>query len=125
MYAELAVCRDAGGDTTLVVWADVDDDLPDAEALEGKFWDAAHGHGVQRPDFDRVVFVFAKDRIENWTEFLDAGGTDEGIEGPRAKPDEAAAAARRLADLCAEGEPRAFRRHCSGRAGTGMHSGSA
>jgi len=72
----------AGGDTTLMVWADVDDDMPYCDALKNEFWREAEKQGVTRDQFDQVVFVFAKDRIENWIEFLRTGATDESKEGP-------------------------------------------
>lgn len=106
MPGELKACLGRGGDTTLMVWADVDDDMADGEALKAAFWRAAEGAGVTREDFDQVVFVFAKDRIENWIEFLKTGRTDEAVEGPRIKHGrEAAEAARELASKCLSGAP--------------------
>ena len=56
--------------------------------------------------FDQVVFVFAKDRLENWIEFLLAGTTDESKEGPRQKHGKPVAdAARMLARKCVAGAP--------------------
>jgi hypothetical protein len=53
-----------------------------------------------------VVFVFAKDRIENWIEFLRTGKTDESKEGPRIKHDRhVAEAAKDLAKKCLTGAP--------------------
>jgi len=58
----------------------------------------------KREDFDQVVFVFAKDRLENWIEFLLTGTTDESKEGPRQKHGSAVAqAAKTLANRCASG----------------------
>ena len=82
-----------------MVWADVDDDKgPDT--LKEMFWKTAQATGHGRTDFESVVFVFAKDRIENWVEFLIDGKTDENIEGRRVDPDIAVNAAKRLAELC-------------------------
>ncbi len=103
---ELKGCLDAGGATTLMVWADCDDDCSDGESLKQKFWAVAQQRGVSRDDFDRVVFVFSKDRLENWIEFLQTGNTDEAKEGPRVKSNrDAANAARKLADFCKAGKP--------------------
>jgi len=99
---EIAACRSMGGSTVLMVWADVDDDMADGDALKRKFWQHCKAAGVQESDFDDVVFVFAKDRLENWIEFLETGRTDEAVEGPRAKSLRSVRdAARRLAMLCA------------------------
>lgn len=104
--AELERCLGAGGRTTLMVWADCDDDCADPEALKAYFWNEAQRQAVAKDQFDRVVFIFAKDRIENWIEFLVTGNTDESKEGPRVKHNrEAADAAKRLATMCAEGRP--------------------
>lgn len=93
-----------GGNTTLMVWADLDDDMATGEQLKERFWSAAQQAGIQRQDFDRVVFVFAKDRLENWIEFLLTGATDESRESPRQKHDRSVAeAARSLAKGCASG----------------------
>jgi len=35
--------------------------------------------------FDKAVFIFPKDRIENWIQYLSTGVTDENTEGPRVK----------------------------------------
>ena len=90
-----------GADTTLMVWADLDHDMADGERLRGKFWTTAQQAGITKEQFDQVVFVFAKDRIENWVEFLLTGATDESEEGPRQKHDRPVAdAARKLAQRC-------------------------
>jgi hypothetical protein len=90
-----------GGVTTLLVWADLDDDMPDGEALRQRFWAEAQRAGVGREQFEQVVFVFAKDRLENWIQFLLTGATDERQEGPRVKSNrQVAEAARALADRC-------------------------
>lgn len=101
MPEQLKGCIARGSDTTLMVWADVDDKMPDGEKLMEKFWIEAKARGITREQFDSVVFVFAKDRIENWIEFLNTGETDESKEAPRVKHDrEAADAARKLAKWC-------------------------
>ena len=95
---------DAGGHTTLMVWADLDHDMADGDALKREFWRQAEQQGITRPQFDQVVFEFAKDRIENWIQFLTTGATDESQEGPRLRDDKQAAnAARILAGRCARG----------------------
>jgi hypothetical protein len=94
----------AGGNTTLMVWADLDHDMENGDKLREVFWKQAQQHGITRSQFDQVVFVFAKDRIENWVQFLLTGATDESQEGPRLKNDKQAAdAAHRLADYCLRG----------------------
>jgi hypothetical protein len=103
---ELQSCLDSGGDTTLMVWADCDDNCSDGDALKAVFWTEAQRQGITPAQFDRIVFIFAKDRIENWIEFLMTGSTDESKEGPRVKHNrDAAEAAKRLADLCKSGKP--------------------
>ena len=106
MPGELRACIDAGGDTTLMVWADLDHDMADGDQLRERFWSEAQKAGIARDEFDRVVFAFAKDRIENWIEFLNTGATDESNEGPRVKHDrEVADAARILAKRCQQQAP--------------------
>ncbi len=84
-----------------MVWADLDDDMPDGDSLKRAFWTVAQKAGISKSDFDAVVFVFAKDRIENWIEFLETGQTDESKEGERVKyPKQASDAAKKLADRC-------------------------
>lgn len=103
---ELKLCLDAGGHTTLMVWADCDDDCDDGDALKEEFWIEAKQSGITRRDFDGIVFIFAKDRLENWIQFLNTGQTNEAEEGPRVKHDrEAADAAAKLADSCMAGRP--------------------
>jgi hypothetical protein len=103
---ELRACLARGADTTLMVWADCDHDCGDGEALKARFWEEAQSRGVGRDDFDRIVFIFAKDRIENWIEFLHTGVTNELQEGPRVRHGkEAAEAARKLARLGQAGRP--------------------
>lgn len=106
MPAELKICLSAGSDTTLMVWADCDDNCADGDALKVSFWKEAERQGITKEQFDRVVFVFAKDRVENWIEFLQTGNTDEAKEGPRVKHNrDVADAAKKLADFCKAGKP--------------------
>ncbi len=87
-----------------MVWADCDDDCADPEALKRMFWKDAQQQGITKEYFERIVFIFAKDRIENWIEFLTTGKTDEAKEGPRVKHNrDAAEAARMLASMCSSG----------------------
>jgi hypothetical protein len=103
---EIRAAEQAGGDTTVIVFADVDDDMHSPEVLRAAFWTAAQAAGISSDQFNRVVFALAKDRLENWVEFLNSGSTDESREGPRVKHDrEAADAAKKLARLCASGTP--------------------
>ncbi len=97
---------DAGADTTLMVWSDCDHNCADGEALKAEFWKEAKQSGIKLDDFNRIVFIFARDRLENWIEFLKTGRTNENSEGPRLKDSrEAAEAAKKLADICTAGEP--------------------
>jgi len=106
MPGELRRCLDMGGHTTLMVWADLDHDMSDGEKLKTEFWTKAQEAGITSEEFSQVVFVFAKDRIENWIEFLLTGRTDEAIEGPRLKHGrEAKEAAVKLAEHCRAGIP--------------------
>lgn len=103
---QLKLCLAMGGHTTLMVWADCDHNHANGEDLKAAFWKKAEKAGISRVDFEKVVFVFAKDRLENWIEFLEKGKTDESQEGPRVKSGRAAAdAARKLADHCLSGAP--------------------
>lgn len=104
MPQELESCLSMGGDTTLMVWADLDHDMADGEHLKAEFWAVAEQAGITKQQFEQVVFVFAKDRIENWVEFLLTGFTDESKEGPRQKHDRPVAeAAKSLAAKCLTG----------------------
>jgi hypothetical protein len=107
MPAELRICLVAGADTTLMVWSDCDHDCGDGEALKVKFWEESQRQGITKAQFDRIVFVFAKDRLENWIEFLQTGATDESSEGPRVKKGDRAVAdaAKKLAEFCNAGTP--------------------
>ena len=91
----------AGGDTTLIVFADIDDELQNGEELKEEYWKTAQRQNIKIEDFNKVVFIFAKDRIENWIEFLLNGSTDESKEGQRIKDNSMVRqAARRLANMC-------------------------
>ncbi|MBI5865198.1 MAG: hypothetical protein HZB38_11950 [Planctomycetes bacterium] len=104
MPRELNLCLNAGGDTTLMVWADCDHDCAHGNALRELFWQEAQKQAITKQQFDRVVFIFAKDRLENWIQFLSTGQTDEASEGPRVKHERAASdAAKKLAELCRAG----------------------
>ena len=93
-----------GGDTTLMVWADLDHDMDDGEQLRKRFWTTAQQAGITQEEFEQVVFIFAKDRLENWVEFLVTGSTDESKEGPRQKHGRPVGeAAKRLGDRCKSG----------------------
>ena len=97
----LRECIANGADTTLMVWADLDDDMADGDQLKAAFWAQAQAAGITREQFEQVVFVFAKDRLENWIEFLTTGATDESQEGPRVRNDrQVADAAKTLAARC-------------------------
>ena len=101
MPRELRSCLEMGADTTLMVWADLDQDMADGAALRQEFWRTAQQAGIKREEFDQVVFAFAKDRLENWIEFLLTGTADESREGPRQKHDKSVAeAAKELARRC-------------------------
>ena len=99
MPKQLKACLAMGGQTTLMVWADCDHDRANGNDLKETFWEKAEKAGISRTEFEEVIFVFAKDRLENWVEFLDTGKTDELQEGPRVKSGKAAADAARVAKL--------------------------
>lgn len=101
MPGELKRCLEVGSDATLMVWADLDDDQPEPDDLKNRFRSEANKSGISKGDFEKVVFVFAKDRLENWIQFLETGTTDESAEGPRVRnPKQAADAAKELARRC-------------------------
>ncbi len=101
MPAELLSCIRQGGQTTLMVWADLDHDMADGDELKEVFWRQAESEGITREQFSQVVFAFAKDRLENWIQFLLDGATTESVEGPRIKDNrQAINAARTLAERC-------------------------
>lgn len=101
--AEIKAAAQAGGNTTVMVWADVDDSMASPDALKTAFWNECQRVGITFDQFKEVVFALAEDRIENWIEFLNSGTTDESREGPRVKDAEAVQAARKLAELCSKG----------------------
>jgi hypothetical protein len=103
--AEVNAAEQAGGNTTVMVWADVDDNMAGPDALREAFWAECLRAGIARARFEEVVFALAEDRLENWIEFLNTGTTDEAREGPRVGDPEAVRAARRLAELCSQGGP--------------------
>jgi len=82
---ELRNCIAAGSDTTLIVFADIDEKLDNGEELKEKYWENAQKTGITREEFEKAVFIFSKDRIENWIQYLSTGTTDENVEGPRVK----------------------------------------
>ena len=99
--AELRRCLIPGGSTTLMVWADLDDNMDNGDQLVAEFKGAALAEGVSEAEFKKVVFIFAKDRLENWIQFLETGFTDEKVEGPRVKQGRRVRdAAKLLADRC-------------------------
>ncbi len=101
MPNELRACLNYGGTTTLMVWADLDDDMENGDELKAAFWKAAQENGITVSEFATVVFVFAKDRLENWIQFLVDGATDEATEGPRVNKNKVVAdAAKTLAQRC-------------------------
>ncbi len=103
MPTELKACLRTGGQTTLIVWADLDDDMENGDELKAKFWEAAQSQEITEEQFTSVVFVFAKDRLENWIQYLNNGKTDENIEAPRIKHNRTVKdAANTLAERCAE-----------------------
>jgi len=106
MPCELKKCLGQGADTTLMVWADCDHDCSDPDALKARFWKESQAQEITKEQFERVVFIFAKDRLENWVEFLKTGNTDEAVEGARVKNGKQVAdAAKTLADFCKAGKP--------------------
>lgn len=106
MPNQLKACLARGGHTTLMVWADCDHDHANANDLKARFWKKAEEAGISSEDFEKVVFVFAKDRLENWVEFLVTGRTDESQEGPRVMTGRGAGdAAKILAKHCLSGAP--------------------
>lgn len=88
-----------------MVWADCDDNCSDANALKDFFVKEALQQGLQQDQIDAVVFIFAKDRLENWIEYLNTGSTDESKEGPRVNGDVTREAAKKLAQQCLSGKP--------------------
>jgi hypothetical protein len=103
---ELKNCMGQGSNTTLMVWADCDDNCESGDALKEEFWKEAKQTGITQDEFGRIVFIFAKDRLENWIQFLNTGKTNEAEEGPRLKHGrEATDAAKTLARMCKAKKP--------------------
>lgn len=99
--AELRRCLNQGANTTLMVWADLDHDMDNGDQLVEEFRQGALAEGISEDEFRNVVFIFAKDRLENWIEFLETGSTDEMVEGARVKKgSQVRDAAKSLADRC-------------------------
>ncbi len=106
MPKELRACLGRGASTTLMVWADLDDNMEDGDQLKNAFWAEANKAGITEAEFGTVVFAFAKDRLENWIQFLSTGNTDETQEGPREKNNRKVAdAAKTLAARCRSNQP--------------------
>lgn len=96
----------AGSDTTLIVFADIDESLQNGDELKDKYLESARANGISEEDFKKVVFIFSKDRIENWVQFLQTGSTDENVEGPRVGNNSTVReAAQKLAGMCLSGKP--------------------
>ena len=103
--SELKNVLSAGADTTLIVFADIDDDLENGDKLKNLYWETAQADNIDKDDFEKAIFIFSKDRIENWIQFLQTGKTNEGEEGPRVKDNAVVRdAARKLAAMCRSGE---------------------
>lgn len=100
---ELKACGKQGANTTLVVLADVDDDCENPDALKHKYHVKAQENGISDDLFNRAIFIFPKDRIENWIEFFETGKIDENEEGPRVDTCVAKRSGRKLAELCKKG----------------------
>jgi hypothetical protein len=101
---ELRACLDQGRNTTLMVWADLDHDMLDGDSLRNECWTEAQRAGISRTNFEQIVFIFAKDRLENWIQFLNDVVTDESVEAPRVQHlGHVGNAARQLATRCADG----------------------
>ncbi len=104
MPGELRNCLQRGRSTTLLVCADVDDNPSSPDDLREQFWRVAQMEGIRRTEFDLAVFAFARDRLENWIQFLETGATNEETEGPRVRyPRQAADAGKALARMCKSG----------------------
>ena len=59
MPGELRNCLAMGGNTTLMVWADLNHDMADGESLKQEFWTVAQQAGIKTEQFEQVVFAFA------------------------------------------------------------------
>ncbi|GHV04066.1 hypothetical protein AGMMS50229_04640 [Campylobacterota bacterium] len=97
---ELRKCSAAGGNTTLIVLSDVDD-LDSPNALQTIFDNKAREAGLSCA-LDKVVYIFPKNRIENWFEYLLNGSTNESQEGRRRDNEKAREAAEILAQKCTQ-----------------------
>ena len=105
MPQELKNCIKAGSNTTLMVFAECDHDCVDGGTLKADFWKESQRQSITKEDFDSVVFIFAKDRLENWIEYLQTGKCNEDVESPRVRNGrEVADAARKLASFCRDGK---------------------
>lgn len=103
---ELRNVLKAGSNTTLIVFADIDEKLQNGDELKKLYWKTAQENGISEEDFGKVVFIFSKDRIENWVQFLQTGLTDEKVEGPRVDNNsKVREAAQKLAEKCLLGKP--------------------
>ena len=101
---ELKNCIAMGSDTTLIVLADIDD-LENGEHLKQRYWEAAQKEKITREMFEKAVFIFPKNRIENWIQYLSTGATKESAEGPRVKDfSEAKDMAQLLAKKCRQSQ---------------------
>lgn len=102
---ELKGVISAGSDTTLIVFADIDDELKNGDELKELYWETAQKDGISKEDFEKAVFIFSKDRIENWIQFIQAGMTDEEKEGPRVHDNAIVReSAQKLAQMCLSGK---------------------
>jgi hypothetical protein len=57
MPGELRACLNAGAYTTLIVWADVDDDKDNCDQLKAEFWKTAQAEGISIEEFSRLRIV--------------------------------------------------------------------
>lgn len=102
---ELKNVLSARSDTTLIIFADMDDDIKKGDELKELYWKIAEENRISKDDFEKVVFIFSKDRIENWIQFIRTGITDENQEGPRVESNAIVRdAAQKLAEMCLKGE---------------------
>jgi hypothetical protein len=83
---ELKNCIAMGGNTTLIVLADLDK-LKNGDLLKKRYLETARENGITPEMFEQAVFICPKYRIENWIQYLSSGSTDENEKGPRVKND--------------------------------------
>lgn len=102
---ELQLVHAQGSDTTLVVFADIDDDIETGDELKKRYEEKMNTCNIPKEWLNEVVFIFSKDRIENWIEYILEGKTNENIEGKRVDRSAAKKAAQELAKLCKGGKP--------------------